>query len=187
MADRTRTTRKTSDEVLDELLPRQDAADVFRSGTLIDDLKKAVAECALDAEMEAHLEREGGEDAGNHGNPADRGCAVLVRGDDRAEGARSAGRSDRGGGRSEGLSGGDRVGVLRRKEPVPGAGALAARLARHARRQPHPDARLQAPRHRRAVRRAVVPRRQDLRSHRRPHRQCWRLSGSCIAKRRRPA
>ena len=41
---------------------------MFRSGTLIEDLKKAVAERALDAEMEAHLEREDGEDAGNHRN-----------------------------------------------------------------------------------------------------------------------
>ena len=68
MADRKRTTRKISDEVLDELLAGQDAAEVFRSGTLIEDLKKAVAERALDAEMEAHLEREGEEDAGNHRN-----------------------------------------------------------------------------------------------------------------------
>ena len=43
MADRTRTTRKISDEVLDELLAGQDAAEVFRGGTLIADLKKAVA------------------------------------------------------------------------------------------------------------------------------------------------
>ena len=68
MADRTRGRKKISDEVLDELLAGQDAAEVFRSGTLIDDLKKAVAERALDAEMEAHLEREGEEDAGNHRN-----------------------------------------------------------------------------------------------------------------------
>ena len=68
MADRTRPRKKISDEVLDELLAGQDAAEVFRSGSLIDDLKKAVAERALDAEMEAHLEREGEEDAGNHRN-----------------------------------------------------------------------------------------------------------------------
>ena len=68
MADRTRGRKKISDEVLDELLAGQDAAEVFRSGTLIDDLKKAVAERALDAEMEAQLEREGEEDAGNHRN-----------------------------------------------------------------------------------------------------------------------
>ena len=68
MADRTRERKKISDEVLDELLAGQEAAEVFRSGTLIDDLKKAVAERALDAEMEAHLEREDGEAAGNHRN-----------------------------------------------------------------------------------------------------------------------
>ena len=67
MADQTRG-RKISDEVLDELLAGQDPAEAFRSGTLIDDLKKAVAERALDAEMEAHLEREGVQDAGNHRN-----------------------------------------------------------------------------------------------------------------------
>ena len=70
MADQTRRRkiRKISDEVLDELLVGQDAAEAFRSGTLVDDLKKAVAERALDAEMEAHLEREGEQDAGNHRN-----------------------------------------------------------------------------------------------------------------------
>ena len=67
MADQTRG-RKISDEVLDELLAGQDPAEAFRSGTLIDDLKKAVAERALDAEMEAHLEREGVRDASNHRN-----------------------------------------------------------------------------------------------------------------------
>ena len=70
MADQTRRRkiRKISDEVLDELLVGQDAVEAFRSGTLVDDLKKAVAERALDAEMEAHLEREGEQDAGNHRN-----------------------------------------------------------------------------------------------------------------------
>ena len=67
MADQTRG-RKIGDEVLDELLAGQDPAEAFRSGTPIDDLKKAVAERALDAEMEAHLEREGVQDAGNHRN-----------------------------------------------------------------------------------------------------------------------
>ena len=66
----TRTARKgpISDELLDQLLAGQDPAEAFRSGELIDDLKKAVAERALDAEMEAHLEREGEQDAGNHRN-----------------------------------------------------------------------------------------------------------------------
>ena len=42
-----------------------------------------------------------------------------------------------------------------------------ARLSRHARLQPHADARLQTARHRHAVRRAVPPGRQDLQPHRR--------------------
>ena len=65
---RPRCRRKIGDEVLDELLAGQDPAEAFRSGTPSDDLKKAVAERALDAEMEAHLEREGEQDAGNHRN-----------------------------------------------------------------------------------------------------------------------
>ena len=68
MADQTRRKSKISDELLDELLAGQDAAEVFRSGALVDDLKKAVAERALDAEMEAHLGREEDRDAGNHRN-----------------------------------------------------------------------------------------------------------------------
>ena len=38
------------------------------STTLIDDLKKAVAERALDAEMEVHLGRESEQASGNHRN-----------------------------------------------------------------------------------------------------------------------
>ena len=58
MARQTREGRRISDELLDELLAGDDPAEVFRSGSLIDDLKKAVAERALDAEMDAHLEHE---------------------------------------------------------------------------------------------------------------------------------
>ena len=58
--------------------------------------------------------------------------------------------------------------VLRREKPVPSPGTHPARLSRHARPQPHADARLQAPRHRHPVRRAVVPRRQDIQPDRRP-------------------
>lgn len=68
MADRTRRRKKISDEVLDELLGGQDAAEVFRRGMLIDDLKKAVAERTLDADMEAHPKREGEQDDRNHRN-----------------------------------------------------------------------------------------------------------------------
>ena len=92
MADRTRPRKKISDEVLDELLVGQDAAEVFRSGTLIDDLKKAVAERALDAEMDAHLEREADRDDGNHRNGhnrkrvlTDSGAMDLGGGDRRVE------------------------------------------------------------------------------------------------------
>ena len=64
MARQTREGRRISDELLDELLAGDDPAEVFRSGTLIDDLKKSVAERALDVEMDAHLEHEPA--SGNH-------------------------------------------------------------------------------------------------------------------------
>lgn len=54
--------------ISDELLAGQDAAEVFRSVELVEELKKAVAERALDAEMDAHLEGEAGRDVGNHRN-----------------------------------------------------------------------------------------------------------------------
>ena len=68
MARQTREGRRISDSLLDELLGDQDTAEVFRDGTLIDDLKKAVAERALDAEMDTHLERECEQASGNHRN-----------------------------------------------------------------------------------------------------------------------
>ena len=58
MARETREGGRISETLLDELLAGQDPAEVFRDGSLIDDLKKAVAERALDAEMDAHLEGE---------------------------------------------------------------------------------------------------------------------------------
>ena len=68
MARQTREGRRISDALLDELLGDQDPAEVLRDGSLIDDLKKAVAERALDAEMEAHLGGETEHDTGNHRN-----------------------------------------------------------------------------------------------------------------------
>ncbi len=68
MATRTPRKGRISEEQLDELLAGQDAAEVFRGGELIDDLRKAVAERALDAEMDVHLGGEGERDAGNHRN-----------------------------------------------------------------------------------------------------------------------
>ena len=57
MARQTREGRRISEELLDELLAGEDPGEVLRYGGLIADLKKAVAERALDAEMDAHLER----------------------------------------------------------------------------------------------------------------------------------
>ena len=68
MARETREGRRISDALLDELLAGQDPAKVFHDGTLIDDLKKAVAERALDAKMEVHLGRESEQAPGNHRN-----------------------------------------------------------------------------------------------------------------------
>lgn len=66
MARETREGGRISAALLDELLAGQDPAEVFRDGSLIDDLKKAVAERALDAEMDAHL--ESGQEAENRRN-----------------------------------------------------------------------------------------------------------------------
>ena len=80
----TRENEGIGSELLDRLLGGRDPAEVFRSGALIDELKKAVAERALDAEMDAHLESEGGAGSGNHRNghnrkrvPADGGSMDL--------------------------------------------------------------------------------------------------------------
>ncbi len=61
-------TAHISDKLLDELLGGEDPRDVFRSGKLIEGLKKAVAERALNAEMEAHLEGNPEPVIGNHRN-----------------------------------------------------------------------------------------------------------------------
>ncbi|MYA41952.1 MAG: IS256 family transposase [Gemmatimonadetes bacterium] len=68
MARERREGRRISDALLDELLAGEDPAEVFREGTLIADLKKAVAERALDAEMDAHLEGASERELGNHRN-----------------------------------------------------------------------------------------------------------------------
>ncbi len=60
--------QRISDEVLDELLAGEDPLEAFRNGELLADLRKAVAERALNAEREAHW--EGAHEAGarNHRN-----------------------------------------------------------------------------------------------------------------------
>src|SRR6476469_9624637 len=54
-----------ADELLDQLLSGTDAAAALQQGGLLDELKKALAERALNAEMDHHL---AGEDAGNTRN-----------------------------------------------------------------------------------------------------------------------
>ena len=76
MARQTQEGRRFREELLDELLAGTDPAEVFRDGGLIDVLKKAVAERALDAEMDAHLEREPERSSGNHRNGRSTGSDI---------------------------------------------------------------------------------------------------------------
>ena len=55
-------------ELLDELLAGQDAKAVFEKDGLLDELKKALAERILNAEMDHHLGQDGEQAAGNHRN-----------------------------------------------------------------------------------------------------------------------
>lgn len=54
-----------SGELLDQLLSGRDPATVLESGGLIGDLKKALAERMLNAEMDVHLDAESEVAAGN--------------------------------------------------------------------------------------------------------------------------
>jgi putative transposase len=63
-----KTTPAFSAELLDELLQGQDAATVLQSDGLLGDLKKALAERMLNAELDAHLDSEAEQQAGNHRN-----------------------------------------------------------------------------------------------------------------------
>jgi putative transposase len=55
-------------DLLDELLAGNDAKTVFERVGLFDDLKKALAERTLNAELDHHLGQEGEQAAGNHRN-----------------------------------------------------------------------------------------------------------------------
>lgn len=55
-------------DLLDQLLSGRDPGDVFSKDGLVDDLKKALAERILDAEMEAHLSSIDEKERGNHRN-----------------------------------------------------------------------------------------------------------------------
>ena len=66
------------DEILDQLLFGAEASRAFDRGGLLDQLKKAVAERALNAEMDHHLAGEGG--AGNSRNGYGRKSVVTDTG-----------------------------------------------------------------------------------------------------------
>lgn len=55
-------------ELLDELLKGQDPKTLFEQAGLLDELKKALAERALNAELDHHLEQDAEQAAGNHRN-----------------------------------------------------------------------------------------------------------------------
>ena len=59
---------RISGEVLDELLGGEDPGEALRSGELLAELQKRLAERALNAEMDAHLESEDEAGSANHRN-----------------------------------------------------------------------------------------------------------------------
>ena len=56
------------DELLDQLLAGSDALEAFQSGELVQDLKKALAERILNAELDHHLDDGDEQASGNHRN-----------------------------------------------------------------------------------------------------------------------
>lgn len=55
-------------DLLDQLLAGRDPKDVFSKDGLLDDLKKALSERILDAELDEHLEQEARDGGGNRCN-----------------------------------------------------------------------------------------------------------------------
>ena len=74
-----KTTPAISAELLDQLLDGQDPSTVLRADVLLGDLKKALAERMLNAEMDVHLGCEAERSAGNHRNGSSR---TTMLGDD---------------------------------------------------------------------------------------------------------
>lgn len=64
-------------DILDQLLAGRDPRGVFEKDGLFDDLKKALAERVLNAELDEHLEQEAGEGRANRRNGSSR-KAVLT-------------------------------------------------------------------------------------------------------------
>jgi len=60
------------DDLLDQLLDGEGAEEAFNSGELIQELKKALSERILNAEMDHHLDHDNEQARGNHrGLPPD--------------------------------------------------------------------------------------------------------------------
>lgn len=57
-------------ELLDQLLAGRDPQDLFAKDGLVHELKKALSERLLNAELDEHLVGEAGRDVGNHRNGA---------------------------------------------------------------------------------------------------------------------
>lgn len=55
-------------DVLDQLLAGRDPKEVFSKDGLVDELKKALSERILNAELDEHLDSEGDQGKGNHRN-----------------------------------------------------------------------------------------------------------------------
>lgn len=69
-----------SPELLDQLLAGRDPKSVLESSGLIGDLKKALAERMLNAEMDVHLDQEDEQAAGNHRNGDSRKTVLTPSG-----------------------------------------------------------------------------------------------------------
>ena len=61
-------TNPIKSELIDELLSGRDPKTLFESEGLLDELKKALAERVLNAEMDHHLDQDPEQAAGNHRN-----------------------------------------------------------------------------------------------------------------------
>ena len=67
-------------DVLDQLLAGGDPDEVLARGGLLDDLKKALSERILNAELNAHLDSERAEDLASAKPPAAGASGALCRG-----------------------------------------------------------------------------------------------------------
>jgi len=80
MANEPKSKKAIADELLDELLNGEDPKEAFLNGGLIDELKQAIADRALNAEMDVHLEQEQEQSSGNHRNGTSRNRVLTDSG-----------------------------------------------------------------------------------------------------------